>query len=242
MDDKKDINIIHNEKDIKNEINNKEMNSNEISIEIKKIDKVPDKEIINKIKGEKKNVDQLAGNKENKNKENKNNIKEKHINRMKIPIRNDNAHKINKNDKIVLINIKKPKRSPIKDIINKKDIKNIFSLAVNSSSKPAPNSIIGEITPLTVTFPFVGFITPLTTFNKVLLPAPLLPIKPTTSPFSTLKLTSFKAQNSSFFFLFFLSFGLKKFTNACLIENSFSIPRLNLMETCSIFIIKSSYT
>ena len=81
-----------------------------------------------KIKGEKKNVDQLAGNKENKNKENKNNIKEKHINRMKIPIRNDNAHKINKIDKIVLINIKKPKRSPIKDIINKKDIKNIFSL------------------------------------------------------------------------------------------------------------------
>ena len=128
MDDKKDINIIDNEKDTKNEINNKEMNSNEISIEIKKIDKIPEKEFIDKIKVEKKNVDQLAGNKENKNKENKNNIKEKHINRMKIPIRNDNAHKINKNDKIVLINIKKPKRSPIKDIINKKDIKNIFSL------------------------------------------------------------------------------------------------------------------
>ena len=51
MDDKKDINIIDNEKDTKNEINNKEMNSNEISIEIKKIDKVPDKEIIDKIKG-----------------------------------------------------------------------------------------------------------------------------------------------------------------------------------------------
>ena len=48
---------------------------------------------------------------------------------MKIPIRNDNLQRKNNTDKIVLINIKKKKQSPIKEILNtKKNIQNIFSL------------------------------------------------------------------------------------------------------------------
>ena len=48
---------------------------------------------------------------------------------MKIPIRNDNLQRKNKTDKILLINIKKKKRSPIKEMLNtKKNIQNIFSL------------------------------------------------------------------------------------------------------------------
>ena len=42
-----------------------------------------------------------------------------------------------------------------------------------------------DIEGVTVTLPEVGFITPLTIFNNVDLPAPLLPIRPTTSPFFT---------------------------------------------------------
>ena len=48
---------------------------------------------------------------------------------MKIPIRNDNLQRKNKTDKIVLINIKKKKQSPTKEMLNtKKNIQNIFSL------------------------------------------------------------------------------------------------------------------
>ena len=74
----------------------------------------------------------------------------------------------------------------------------IFSLAVNCWSNPAPSSIIGQIFPYTFTLPFVGFITPATTFKRVDLPAPFEPIKPITSPCFTLNEISDKAQNSFF--------------------------------------------
>ena len=112
--------------------------------------------------------------------------------------------------------------------------KYIFSRAVKSPSKPAPNSIIGDITPSTSTLPSVGFITPLTTFKRVLFPAPLEPINPTTSPFSTLKVIFFKAQKSLFFTLFLLSNNLIKII---LRELSFSIPKLNRIPTFFILII-----
>jgi len=86
----------------------------------------------------------------------------------------------------------------------------IFSLAVRFISKPAPNSIIGEIFPSTLIDPFVGFITPLINFNSVDLPAPLLPINPTTSPFSISKFIFFNAQKLLSIFDFFFTLFLKK--------------------------------
>ena len=112
----------------------------------------------------------------------------------------------------------------------------MFSLAVNSKSKPAPNSIIGQIFPYISTLPFVGFITPATTFNKVDLPAPLFPINPTTSPFCTSKDTSSNAQKKDFF----VFFPDRKFIKACLKEKFFSMPKLNFIETLFTFIIYKS--
>ena len=116
--------------------------------------------------------------------------------------------------------------------------KNIFSRAVNSGSKPAPNSIIGDITPFTVTVPFVGFMTPETTFNSVDFPAPLLPIRPITSPFFTSKDISCKAQKS--LFIFFLFFFENKFIKVSLNDVA-SIPKLNFIDTFFNFIILTSY-
>ena len=48
----------------------------------------------------------------------------------------------------------------------------------------------------TLTFPEVGFITPATILSIVLLPEPLRPTSPTTSPLLMLKLTLFRAVNS----------------------------------------------
>ena len=87
-------------------------------------------ELINKInKEENKSDRQLIPKKPNQIDSKKIYIKQKNINKMKIPIRNDNLQRKNKTDKIVLINIKKKKQSPIKEILNtKKNIQNIFSL------------------------------------------------------------------------------------------------------------------
>ena len=103
------------------DICNKDINNNE---EKKKI------EILNKVnKEENKSERQLIFKKPNKIDSKKIYIKQKNINKMKIPIRNDNFQRKNKNDKILLINIKKKKQSPIKEMLNtKKNIQNIFSL------------------------------------------------------------------------------------------------------------------
>ena len=95
---------------------------------------------------------------------------------------------------------------------------NMFSLAVNSISKPAPSSINGEIDPFTVTVPSVGLNIPEIIFNVVLFPLPLSPMRPNTSPFFTLKLTFFNAIKESicnFLFIF-------------LIKNSFTLSVLSL--------------
>ena len=114
----------------------------------------------------------------------------------------------------------------------------MFSRAVSSGSNPAPSSIIGDITPSTLTLPLVGFITPLTTFNKVLLPAPLLPISPTTSPLEISKETLFKASNS-FFSLDTLLFLSNKEINVSL-KDVASIPKLNFIVTFLTLIILTS--
>ena len=87
-------------------------------------------ELINKInKEENKSDRQLIPKKPNQIDSKKIYIKQKNINKMKIPIRNDNLQRKNKTDKIVLINIKKKKQSPTKEMLNtKKNIQNIFSL------------------------------------------------------------------------------------------------------------------
>ena len=132
-----------------------------------------------------------------------------------------------------------PLRNLFKDEVRKAGLElGIPDYLVYRQPFPGPGlgiRIIGDITPFTFTFPLVGFITPLTTFNSVDFPAPLLPIRPTTSPFPMLKETSLSAQKSSFFFFFF--FLVNRFTNACFIEKSFSISRLNFIETFSILII-----
>ena len=75
--------------------------------------------------------------------------------------------------------------------------KYIFSLAVNSISNPAPNSIKGAIVPLHSTFPLVGSNTPAITFNNVLFPAPFKPTIPNTSPLFISRDIPLRAQNSS---------------------------------------------
>ena len=55
---------------------------------------------------------------------------------------------------------------------------------------------MGTTLPDTLTCPSVGFKMPEITFSRVDFPAPLFPMTPSTSPFSRLKLTSRRAQNS----------------------------------------------
>ena len=113
------INLI---KEDKKEEFNKIMNNINISINKKEEKK---NEIVKVVKNNKNNLIELSSNKNNKNGGNK----EKNINKMKIPIRNDNNYRKNKTDRILLINIKKKKRSPLKEMINnKKIIQTIFSL------------------------------------------------------------------------------------------------------------------
>ena len=124
-----DENIINiNEKDkekpdVKEEKINKVITNNNTNNETKEMNKKEEREkkantIINK-------------NNENKkiNEEKKIITKQRYINRTKIPISNDNLNKKNKANKVILINIKKQKKSPIKEIMDrKKNINNIFSL------------------------------------------------------------------------------------------------------------------
>src|SRR3546814_19506675 len=53
-----------------------------------------------------------------------------------------------------------------------------------------PNSSMAATRPVSATDPVVGCVVPVIIFNKVLLPAPLMPIMPTASPEPTAKLTS----------------------------------------------------
>ena len=128
-----DINIRPKEK-VKNDAKEEKLNKVNIATnnEIKEINKKEEKEknkIVNKINDDKKISKSLNLNKMNKNEEKKIITKQRYINRMKIPIKNDNIYKKNKTDKIILFNIKKKKQSPIKEImVNKKNINTIFSL------------------------------------------------------------------------------------------------------------------
>ena len=105
-------------------------------------------EIIKNIKINKNNLNELNYNRNNKTRGNK----EKNINKNKIPIRNDNNYRKNKTDKILLINIKKKKRSPLKEIINnKKNIQTIFSLnEVKQRFNSLNNSLRGNSTSMSI--------------------------------------------------------------------------------------------
>ena len=63
-----------------------------------------------------------------------------------------------------------------------------FSIPVYSMLKPAPSSNSADILPLTMTFPSVGFNTPVIILSTVDLPEPFVPIIPTHSPVLTSKL------------------------------------------------------
>ena len=64
----------------------------------------------------------------------------------------------------------------------------------NSGWMPAFNSIIENTLPFTATSPLVAGLTPARIFSKVLLPAPLAPITPKTSPQAIFKEISLSAQ------------------------------------------------
>ena len=136
------INLI---KEDKKEEFNKMMNNINISVNKKEEKK---NEIVGGVKIIKNNLIELSSNKKNKNGGNK----EKNINKMKIPIRNDKNYRKNKTDKILLINIKKNKRSPLKEIINnKKNIQTIFSLnEVKQRFNSLNNSLRGNSTSMSI--------------------------------------------------------------------------------------------
>src|SRR2546429_993706 len=69
----------------------------------------------------------------------------------------------------------------------------MFWRPVRSPTNPAPTSINGATLPRIATLPRVGCVTCASIFSRVLLPAPLRPMMPTTSPGSTEKLTSSRA-------------------------------------------------
>ena len=73
-------------------------------------------------------------------------------------------------------------------------LRNTFSRPVSSEWKPVPTSRRLATRPRTSTRPSVGRVMRESTFKSVLLPAPLRPMTPTTSPASTAKLTSRSAQ------------------------------------------------
>ena len=58
----------------------------------------------------------------------------------------------------------------------------MFSRALNSSSKPAPSSISETTRPRPFTRPSVGWTIFARTLRRVLLPAPLAPMMPSTEP------------------------------------------------------------
>ena len=136
------INLIQEDK--KKELN-KIMNNINISINKKEEKK---NEIVKNIKNNKNNLIELSSNKNNKN----GGIKEKNVNKMKIPIRNDMNYRKNKTDRILLINIKKKKRSPLKEMINnKKNIQTIFSLnEVKQRFNSLNNSLRGNSTSMSI--------------------------------------------------------------------------------------------
>src|ERR1017187_3120197 len=76
-------------------------------------------------------------------------------------------------------------------------LRKIFSRPVSSGRKPVPTSSRLAIRARTTTHPSVGSVIREMIFSKVLLPAPLRPMIPITSPWATSKLTSFSAQKCS---------------------------------------------
>ncbi len=70
----------------------------------------------------------------------------------------------------------------------------MFSRPVSSGWKPVPTSSSEPTRPSSVTCPSVGSVMRLRIFSSVLLPAPLRPMMPTTSPRLTSKQTSLRAQ------------------------------------------------
>ena len=73
----------------------------------------------------------------------------------------------------------------------------MFPRPVRLPTKPAPTSISGAISPLTVMLPLEGFEMVASSLSMVLLPAPLWPMRPTTLHASMLKLTSSSALNGA---------------------------------------------
>ena len=142
----KDLLLTHKQSEVTNDFNNDNENENKINknekpdVKEEKIDNVisdNNNNIINNEiketnkKEEKEKNESINKNNENKkiNEEKKTITKQRYINRMKIPINNENLNKKNKGNKVKLINIKKQKKSPIKEIMDhKKIINNIFSL------------------------------------------------------------------------------------------------------------------
>ena len=59
-----------------------------------------------------------------------------------------------------------------------------------------PSSSMAATRPCTCTLPVVGSVVPVIIFSKVLLPAPLMPMRPTASPGVTVKLMSCRIQCS----------------------------------------------
>ena len=146
--------------DINNDENNNVMNEKNINDKNKEIenqnsknnniDNIIDNSILNSF-----NSDNSKYKKEvNENQENKIERKQKIFNyKNKIPIRKEKMNKKAENNKIILINIKKPKLSPLKEIINhRNNIKNIFSLknikqrfnSLNSTNKTSSTRVNSE--------------------------------------------------------------------------------------------------
>ena len=73
----------------------------------------------------------------------------------------------------------------------------MFSRPLISGWKPAPSSIRLETLPRIVMLPSSGYMIRVRSLRVVLLPQPLWPIRPTASPFRTLKLMSFSTTRSS---------------------------------------------
>src|SRR5712691_5672135 len=83
----------------------------------------------------------------------------------------------------------------------------MFSRPVNSGWMPAPTSINAPKRPRWANQPEVGGVTPAMSLNRVLFPAPLEPMTPSTSPGCAEKLRSRTAQNSCHFGFWILDFG-----------------------------------
>ena len=86
-----------------------------------------------------------------------------------------------------------------------KEISKMFSFAVISGWKPVPTSSRLAILPFTPIFPTVGAVMLLMSLSRVLLPLPLAPMIPTTSPFPIFKEMSFRAHTYSLSPFFVLS-------------------------------------